>query len=90
MTKIGTYKGYDFYTETYLDGIYHKTIYNIVPENSPVPESGYHKKEYIEKIKGVCFPAWYDWNKWRKMTEQNKHREGIIYNRPDIAERHKK
>jgi hypothetical protein len=90
MIKVGTYNGYDFYMEMYPCDTRYETMYNIVPENSPAPESGYTKKEYIEKIKGVCFPAWYDWDKWENMTELDRYREGIIYNRPDIAEHHKK
>ena len=56
MKKVLTKHGYDFYVgQWYSDS----PIYNIKPEGSEQPKSGYYNYEYLEKIKGVKFPKSY-------------------------------
>jgi hypothetical protein len=56
MKKVETHDGYDFYI---AEGYSLNIVYNIVPEGSPAPVSGYFDRESIEKIKGVRFNAAY-------------------------------
>lgn len=85
MIKVGTCKGYDFYFESSLGDM--KAIYNIVPEGSKAPEGGYHNKTYIEDIKGIRFPALYNYKLWSSMTIEDKIKDCLLYNREDIARR---
>ena len=55
MRLVERLNGYDFY----ICGDSNGMLYNIVPEKSPAPASGYHNRQYIEKIKGIKFPDRY-------------------------------
>ena len=85
MVKVGTCNGYDFYLEGSLGD--REAIYNIVPEGSEAPKGGYHNKTYIENIKGVIFPAVYNYKLWSSMTIEEKIKDCLLNNREDIVRR---
>jgi len=85
MTKVGTYNGYDFYLKGACGP--HNAEYNIVPEGSKAPSTGYANKGFIEHLKGVIFPAWYDDKIWYSMNLEEKIQNALRYNRVDMVER---
>lgn len=52
MMKLKTMKGYDLYVGIDKNG---KPLFNVIKEGGEIPTTGYFKKEYLEKIKGVSF-----------------------------------
>ena len=60
MRRIDSYSGYDFYVgNATIKGGFIVKVYNILPEGSIEPKSGYNNMQYIERIKGVKFPDRY-------------------------------
>jgi hypothetical protein len=57
LEKVGSTREYDFYKSAADDSFDCGAIYNIVPSGSKAPDGGYRRRQYIEEVKGVKFPA---------------------------------